>query len=369
MSFTNFAALTSNQLTLWSRDMWKAARNNMFINRFMGTGPDSMIQRITELKKTEKGARAVITLVTDLEGDGSVGDRQLEGNEEQMKSYDQVITIDQMRHANRAEGRMADQKSVVTFRENSRDVLAYWQADRLDQLALLTLSGVTYNNRTDGLPRVGSDLPYLEFAPTAAADAPTASRYFVWHSSALVANGNNNTITSSDIPTYQMLVQAKAQAQALYVKPIRGVMGEELYNVFMTPLQVAALKKDQDFLTAWRQALPRDKDNPFFKGTDVIYIDGLAIYTYRHVYHVPATNPYGWGSGSNVAGARMLLCGAQALGFADIGDAMWVEKEFDYNNQPGISVAKIVGLKKPKFYSIYSKTTEDFGVITIDTAV
>ena len=81
-------------------------------------------QHITELKKSEKGARAVITLLADLEGDGVAGDRTLEGNEEAMKSYDQVIRIDQLRHANRHEGRMADQKSVVEFRNNSRDVLA-----------------------------------------------------------------------------------------------------------------------------------------------------------------------------------------------------------------------------------------------------
>ena len=39
---------------------------------------------------------------------------------------DVVINIDQMRHANRHEGKMADQRSVVTFRENSRNVLAHW---------------------------------------------------------------------------------------------------------------------------------------------------------------------------------------------------------------------------------------------------
>ena len=91
-----------------------------------------MVQHITELKKTEKGARAVITLLADLEGDGVVGDRTLEGNEESLKSYDQVIRIDQLRNANRHEGRMADQKSVVNFRENSRDKLSYWLSDRID---------------------------------------------------------------------------------------------------------------------------------------------------------------------------------------------------------------------------------------------
>ena len=53
MSLTNFAALTTEEKTVWSRDLWKAARNNMFISRFTGTGQDSMIQRITELTKRQ----------------------------------------------------------------------------------------------------------------------------------------------------------------------------------------------------------------------------------------------------------------------------------------------------------------------------
>ncbi|MBM6672245.1 DUF4043 family protein, partial [Phocaeicola coprophilus] len=79
------------------------------------------------------------------------GDRTLEGNEETMQTFDQVIRIDQLRHANRHEGRMADQKSVVEFRGNSRDTLAYWLADRIDQLAFLTLSGVSYAKTNKGV--------------------------------------------------------------------------------------------------------------------------------------------------------------------------------------------------------------------------
>jgi hypothetical protein len=150
VSLTNFAALTNEQKTVWSRDFWAAARNASFINKFAGTGPNSMVQRIPELTKDEKGARAVITLVADLVGEGVAGDNTLEGNEEAMKSFDQVIRIDQLRHANQHLGRMADQKSVVNFREQSRDKLAYWIGDRMDQIAFLTLTGVSYAFKNTG---------------------------------------------------------------------------------------------------------------------------------------------------------------------------------------------------------------------------
>ena len=65
----------------------------------------------------------------------------------------------------------------------------------------------------------------------------------------------------------------------------------------------------------------------------------------------------------------MLACGAQALAFADIGPGSWVEKEFDYNDKPGIKYGKIFGMKKPVFPSIYESDPnagEDFGVVRIN---
>lgn len=65
----------------------------------------------------------------------------------------------------------------------------------------------------------------------------------------------------------------------------------------------------------------------------------------------------------------MLLCGPQALGYADLGAPEWAEKMFEYDSSAGISVDKMLGFVKPKFYSQYSKTVEDFGVLAIDMAI
>jgi hypothetical protein len=50
---------------------------------------------------------------------------------------------------------------------------------------------------------------------------------------------------------------------------------------------------------------------------------------------------------------------------ADIGNPEWIEDKFDYENQHGVSVAKMLGFKKPVFYSQYEKSAEDFGVLVI----
>lgn len=370
MATTNFANLTGTPLTLWKRQMWRAARNQSFVSNFVGSDSNSMITRITELTEGTKGTRAIVTLVADLVGDGVAGDRTLEGNEEPMKSYEDEIRYDMLRNAVRHEGRMADQKSVVNFRTNARNNGAYWLADRIDQLAFLTLSGVGYNLTNNNAARVGSDFPYLEFASDVT--PPSTNRHFRWDASAnALEPGNTAQIEVGDTPSWKMLVQAKAEARNRYIKPVRVAGGVDVYHVFMTPDGIAKLKQDPDFLDAWQHARERSGNNPLFKGTahmNGIMMDGLMIHDFRYVYNTKG-NATKWGSGNNIEGQRVLLCGAQALAMADVGLPIWVEEYFDYKNQPGISFGKMFGFKKPRYYSIYDQSVEDFGVLAIDTAI
>ncbi len=376
MALTNFGLLTNEQKTIWSMDLWKNARNQSFINRFLGSGPNSMIQHITELKQSEKGARAVITLLADLQGDGVAGDRTLEGNEEGMQTFDQVIRIDQLRHANRHEGRMADQKSVVSFRDNSKNVLAYWLADRIDQMAFQTLAGISYAYKPSGATRVGSDLQYLEFAADVA--APSTRRMCRWDnvnktlktsatgSNTSAAIVNTGAAATSDFPSWEMFVQLKAYAKDRYIRGVGSAGGDEVYHAFLTPQAMARLKLDATYMANLRYSQSAGKNDTMFSGNSVL-IDGIHLHEFRHVPNASGgtsgTNMYG--SGLNLNGCQVLFCGAQALGMADIKAPEWNEKGFDYDNSQGISVGKILGFLKPKFGNIYeSNAVEDFGVIS-----
>jgi N4-gp56 family major capsid protein len=376
MAVTNFSLLTSEQKTIWSMDLWKQARNMSFVNKFLGKGPNSMIQHITELKKSEKGARAVITLLADLQGDGVAGDRTLEGNEEAMQTFDQVIRIDQLRHANRHEGKMADQRSVVEFRENSRNVLAYWLADRIDQMAFSTLGGRAYSVRPNGSTRVGSDLNALEFA--ADVSVPSTKRMLRWDnvnktlkdsvsgSNTSGAIVNTGAAAGSDFPAWQMFVQLKAYAKDRYIRGVMGDGGEETYHAFLTPQAMARLKADNDYNLNLRHSQQTSKNDALFTGSSV-KIDGIYLHEFRHVPNVQnAVSGAGkYGSGLNLEGSQVLFCGAQALGMADIGAPEWNEKGFDYENSQGIACGKILGFLKPKFGTIYeNNTVEDFGVLS-----
>ena len=379
MANTNFSALTSEQLTIWSRDFWRVARNMSFINQFAGSGPNSMVQEISELTQSEKGARAVLTLLADMTGDGIVGDNTLEGNEEALRSFDIVVQLDQLRFANRLSGRLADQKSVVNFREHSRDALAYAMADRIDQLAFLSLAGIAYTNKNNGALRPvltsGQNLGDLTF--NSDVTAPTSNRHKRINGNDLAA-GSVTSITASDTLKYRHIVDLKAFAKDQYIRGMRGAGNEEMYHFFVSPQVMADLKLDSDFLSNVRSAGIRGPNNELFAGSSSLMVDGVMVHEFRHVFNTSGATSgssseagsagYKGGSGANVDYASCLFCGAQSLAMADIGLPEIVEDTFDYGNQNGISIGKIFGLKKPKYNSDVTGQSEDFGVVRLDVA-
>ena len=381
MALTNFGTLTGDQLQAWSRDFWKVARNQSFINQFAGTGSNAMVQRVTELTKNQKGTKANITLLADMTGDGITGDNTLEGNEEALRAYDITIELDQLRFANRIAGRMTDQKTVVNFREQSRDALAYAMADRCDQLAFLTLSGVAYTQKNNGGLRAtsasaGHELVDLEFASDVS--APTSDRHRRWDATSGLVAGDTTAVAGADKIGYRTIVELKAYAKDNYIRGIRGAGNQETFHMFVTPQQMAALKLDSDFLANVRNAGVRGTSNSLFSGSASLMVDGVMIHEFRHVFNTSGATTgtsanagaagYKWGADADVVGGRALFCGAQALALADIGLPEMVEDTFDYGNQSGISVGKIFGLRKPKYNSDISGSIQDFGVIALDTA-
>jgi N4-gp56 family major capsid protein len=381
MALTNFGTLTGDQLQMWSRDFWKVARNQSFINQFAGTGSNAMVQRVTELTKNQKGTKANITLLADMTGDGITGDNTLEGNEEALRAYDITIELDQLRFANRIAGRMTDQKTVVNFREQSRDALAYAMADRCDQLAFLTLSGVAYTHKNNGGLRTtsssaGHELVDLEFASDVS--APTADRHRRWDATSGLVAGDTTAVAAADKIGYRTIVELKAYAKDNYIRGIRGAGNQETFHMFVTPQQMADLKLDSDFLANVRNAGVRGGSNSLFAGSASLMVDGVMIHEFRHVFNTSGATTgtssnagaagYKWGADADVVGGRALFCGAQALALADIGLPEMVEDTFDYGNQSGISVGKIFGLRKPKYNSDVSGSVQDFGVIALDTA-
>lgn len=361
MATTAFGALSASQKKVWSMDVLRAGRENNFwmANGFMSTSDGSPVQYIKELTRTERGDECIMQLVPDLVEDGVAGDRTLSGNEEAMFSDAQRVMIDQLRHGVKSKGKMDEQRTIIRFREQGRDKLGYWAGRIVDEILFLTVSGVAYTKKLDGSTRTSSTLPSLAFAADVA--APSSGRIMYAGTASSTA-----TLTTSDKMTWNLAVEAQALAKRALLKPIRSG-GKDHYVLVLSTEQARDLKLDSTYQQNVGRAAERGTNNPLFKNAIAI-IDGVIIHEHNRVYNTLGTATK-WGAGTNVDGAQALLLGAQAVGYANLGDPNWEEADVnDYRNQPGIGVDMMLGALKPQFVAPVEGTKQDFGVISVYTA-
>jgi N4-gp56 family major capsid protein len=102
------------------------------------------------------------------------------------------------------------------------------------------------------------------------------------------------------------------------------------------------------------------RDNPIFKGA-LGMLNNVILHSHKSVIRFSD-----YGAGGNVAAARNLFLGRQAMvvAYGTPGGQrfMWQEEMTDYGNEPTFVAGLIVGMKKTRFNS------RDFGVIAADTA-
>ena len=367
---TDFSALTTSQKRIWSARVWMAGRDATLLfgrQGFLGAGTEDAtkpIHLITELTYTDRGDQVIMPIVLDLAGDGVAGDNELEGNEENLVNDDVNIHIDQLRNAVKSRGKLAEQKTVIRFRAQARDKLAYWLANRMEQLGFLTLAGIPYTQTLTGAQRpAGSQLASLQFA--ADVSAPSTNRQIF----AQAGYTSTAQIVSTDTLTWDMLLRLKTIALRKRLKPVR-LGGKDHYIVLLAPEQARDLKQSSDYKTIVSRADTKGPDNKLFTGA-FANIDGLILYDHALVPTTfDAASGSKFGAGGTVDGARAILLGAQALGFAKIGEGDWVESDNkDYENKLGIGHGRFIGFRKPKFKALYDNlSSEDFGVIVLYTA-
>lgn len=370
---TDFGRMQPQRALDWGHAAYECFRDNFYLERITGKGESNVIERVDELTTQKNGIdAAMIHLIDDLKGGGVVGDNQMEGREVELSASWQKIEIDQLRNAVANKGKMADMRSVLQFRRPAKDKLGRWLADTMEDLGILTLSGVTYATNTDGSARVTpvgqDDLTDLLFA--ADVKAPSANRWFRWSGNAAtgaLAAGDTTQIAATDLPCYNMLVDVAAEADTRGVKRIKR--GGKEYFIFMVHTKtMARLQKDADFKSVLVNADVRGEGNAIFSGA-MVTMHGLVIHPYRRTFNTLKATVK-WGAGNAINGSRSLLLGAQALALADLDTPDWEEEMRDYKNRRGISIAKMFGYLKPQFPSAYDGgSVEDFGVVAVDHAI
>lgn len=368
MAATDFGALDGARVRSWAGEIWKAYRDNSFwfTNGFIGESQSDMnkpIYRVTDLSDNGKGGlECVMQLVLDLEEDGTAGDNKLEGNEESLINDAQIIKVDQLRHGVRSKGQMAEQATVVRFRSEAKEKLGFWLPNKLDELMFLTASGRAYSLKTNGASRGTTQLTQLKFAADVAASTTNRIKY----AGSATSEGS---LTASDKMSWQVIVNARQYAVRNGVRPIRD-RGKDYYVMVLTPEQVRDLLLDSTYQTIVSRAADRGSQNPLFTNA-IAVVQGVVIYEHRKVFNTTGlASASKWGAGGLVEGAQALMLGAQALGFATIGNAKWAESDnTDYGNRPGIAYGRQFGLLKPQLKSpANDNSREDFGVVAVKTA-
>jgi N4-gp56 family major capsid protein len=254
VAVTSYGVNDALAVKLWSKELAVEALKKTYFKDFIGSGAGSLIQLKTE---TSKGAGDQITfgLRMQASGAGVLGDGVLEGNEESLTTYSDAVLIDQLRHAHVTGGRMSEQRVPFDLRQECKDSLSDWWANRLDTAFANQIcgnTGVTDTRYTGGQ----------------AAIAPTSTR-IVYPSA---SRNSEATINSSDTFTLSMIDKAVELARTVspMVRPLR-INGSEYYVAFLHDYQVTDLRTNTStgqWLDINKAAMTGGKvdDNPILSG-------------------------------------------------------------------------------------------------------
>ena len=361
--FVRGGANTASVEEVWGEKTWRQAEKDSFFNdgRFVGTSSNSLIQVNTDLSK-QKGDRINTPLRARLISDGKVDDEAIEGQEKALTFYNHQTTIHKRKEAVRLDGEMTEQRTKIRLRSEAKDSLALWLAESRDTDVLMGLSGLANGAGTIGAVIPSSNRRFYGGQKT---DGSTGVEKVLGDEFIANTDGKHlfGTLVISHLKRMSKIDGGSAYSK---LRPI-VVGGKELYVMFVSPWHLKALRAENAWLNAQREANVRGMDNPIFSGAAGMW-DGVVIHEYDKIVNKTGNGlDVEFDSGDTLANgitvARGLFCGAQAGILAYGRKVGWKEKVFEYDSQFGVEVSSIYGFSKSQFNS------EDFGVITCDTRV
>jgi len=332
-------------------------KKSYFSKKFIGKNDNAVIQQLTDLDNAA-GDKVAFDLSVNLRNKPTVGDNRLEGNEENLRFYQDEIYIDQIHHGVSAGGRMTRKRTVHNLREVARARLSEHLARWVDELTFIYLSGARGINQ-DFI----EDLAYAGHAGNPV-QAPDPDHQ-------MFAGGKvKNTITATDKISRNLIEAATVKARIMQaLNPDQSNMaptnvnGDNHYVLVMSPYQMHDLRNDN--ASGWMDiqkaaAAAEGRNNPIFKGGAGM-INNVVLHEHESVIRFDD-----YGSGGNVLAARALFLGRQAgaIAYGSSGGMRfaWAEEMHDYGNEPVVSSGMTIGIKKTRF------NNQDFGVLAIDTA-
>ena len=390
MATTAFGSLDPRTQKVWSQRMFKYALKNMWLSKFMGTTPDSVIQNTTDLTK-RPGDKVTFELLKPLEDKGQGNDGTLRNNSEALSILNWTVGVHERGHSVASNGKISEQRTATNIRQTGRTALGMWLGDKALEEDLRNAIFGLYNGST----KTG----YSSTTITNVNEKePSTNRIlYIGQSSAgvlLADQGDDATLsaatTSNALFGTKVIERAKREAMDVepHFRPVT-VDGEQYLVMLIGSLQAKALRADSDWLEAQRHANVRGRKNPIFSGAMGIW-DGVVIHEYQRA-------PYRTGDGGTTVSEgfvlnsardattdavadgktvqRAVLLGAQAGLVAWAQRWQWHEDFADIGQRkPEIAVDGIYGVAKAQFNEYESSgdtntAQEDFATLAVDTQV
>jgi len=392
--------LHANRLTQekWPQTAFEYMLENMMLSKFMGEGPNNIIQVNRDLSK-DPGDKVTFELDMPLSNAGGYDDSDLEGNEEQMSFYNFPVTIHERSNAVKSAGKMTDKRTAVDIRRKALVALMRWGAEQLDNDLLYALSGLGNQNTY-----VGEATSNIQ---TVNEHAPSTNR--IWRggqnaAGTVIAETTELLLgdaSTSDYANYLFgtkvidIIKVRAQLAVPKFRPLM-INGKAYYVMLIHPLQAKAIRAETGnagWMNIQALANVRGINNPLFAkegaGAERIFDGAIGVwndvilYEYERIQTRVAGESFDDATNANnvihsnvVAGtsrvARALLLGCQAGCLAWGQTWKRYEKDFDYNRKPGTATDAIYGASKTVFNDPgaaqnANTAQDDFAAYAVDT--
>lgn len=336
-------------------------RESYWGTRFMGKGKDAAtpVQVLTELEN-DAGDTIKYDLYAQLKQKPTYGDAIIKNKEEALKSFQDSISIDQVRCGVNAGGRMTRKRTLHDLRQIARSKMSEWWARWQDET--LFVYGAGGRGVNDDFIH---DEDWTGFAnnPIQAAD----DKHVIFGGDAT----SEATLASDDKIDLRLIDKLKTKAKSQgggtgnagsRLRPIR-INGEDRYVLVMHSFQEYDLRTNTN-TGQWidiqkAAAAAQGQRNPIFTGALGEY-NHVILHSHEAVIRLNA------GADSLQPCARALFLGRQAMvmAFGSPGAGLrfdWHEETEDRGNQVVITSSTVCGAKKSRF------DDRDFGLYTAST--
>lgn len=370
---------------IWMRDEYVTPylRQSGFAP-YMGRSTSAIIRTLSE-GVTNGGKAVVMPLIGLIRGEGVSGSQVLEGNEDDMDTFADEIRVNWRRNAVKVP-KSTSYNTNLDLLNAAKPRLRDWAANVVLKKALVSqmqgivVPGTTVTD-TDGTTYQGPDtvVPYAQasagqrntFVTNNAdrilfgADIANASSGVMATALATIDN-TNDKLTPALISKAKRIAQATASLQATTANSIAPITpfqigdgeaaGEEWYVMFVHPRAMRDLRNDPTMTQANREAMERGRNNPLFRGGDLLW-DGVIIHETWDLDLIAGAGA----SGIDVA--HNFLAGQSALAVAWGQEPRVItDRDQDYQFRPAVAIEELIGVKKTSFAGV------QYGGVSVFTA-